>query len=463
MPPHRAGHAADLTARAVLLQCSAVNSATRRRFALLAALLVAVWGLLWSALRIAVEGPGVLGVNNSTPWGWDVVQFVFWIGLGHAGTLLSAVLLLTGQRWRVGIARQAELMTLCAVVTAAVFPLVHVGRIWMLWLLSPLPVESEVWPNMASPLFWDAAAVGSYLLLSLLFLLVGVMGESPALQGERRASWARASLLLAGVLTPLVVTVHSVVGSDFAVTLRWHAPWLPAYFVCGALLSGLALVVLIALLRRAASGVVERLALLLAGLSGAMGLFYALELVEEPQLFSPVYAAMLGLNVLLPSLCWWPRLRRCRLLPALVSSGVLVGMWLERAELIIFRPLAVLGGSYAPSSVDVAMLLGSVGLFVSLFLLISARLPEERHDPLTAEPPAAAARPGQGCWALAGAAAGVVSALLWAQLTQGADTAGSPGSRPAAWLFCLPPIFVAGLLGAGLAVFINLLCRLRRS
>ncbi len=436
-----------------------------RQGVVLACFALALWGLGGSAWRIAVEGPGVLGINNSTPWGWDVVQFVFWIGLGHAGTLLSAVLLLTGQRWRVGIARQAELMTLCAVVTAGVFPLVHVGRIWMLWVLSPLPVASGVWPNMASPLFWDAAAVGSYLLLSVIFMVVGCRGDSSArpLRGEQRASWARACLLLAGVLTPLVVTVHSVVGSDFAVTLRWHTPWLAPYFVCGALLSGLALVQLIALLRRCRVELVERLARLTLGLGMAMGLFYALELAEHPSFFSPGYAVMLILNVGVPSLFWWPRLRRSRVAAACVSLAVLGGMWWERAELIIYRPMAALGGMYAPSAVDVAMLLGSLGLFAGLFLLISARLPEERHDPLEAEPPAAAAKPGQGRVAVLGALVGLALAVLWACLTQAVDTAGTPGSRPAGWLFQLPAFFVAGLLGAGLAVFVNLLYRLRRS
>ncbi len=433
------------------------------RFATVAASLLAAWGLGWSAWRIASEGPGVLGINNDVPWGWDVVQFVFWIGLGHAGTLISAVLLLTGQRWRSAIARQAELMTLCAVVTAAVFPLVHVGRVWMAWVLSPLPVSCEAWPDLASPLVWDAAAIASYLLLSSLYCWAGLLGDRRALSGAQRAAWGRACLLLAGALTPLVVTVHSVVGSDFAVTLRWHSPILPPYFVCGALLSGMAMVQLIALARRCDSEVIERLSRLTLALGMAMGLFYALECAGDAAgggtHLRPSYVAMLVLNVGLPALFWWPRLRRCRLAAGFVSVGVLAGMWLERFDIVVLRSIEFTGGSYAPSSVDVAMLLGSVGLFFALFLPLSARLPEERNDPLDAAP---AARTSQGRWAVAGAAAGVALALLWASLTQEADTAGSLASRPAGWLFQAPALLVAGLLGAGLATFFHLLFLLRR-
>ncbi len=404
----------------------------------------------------------MLGVNNDVPWGWDVVNFVFWIGLGHAGTLISAVLLLTGQRWRLAIARHAELMTLCSVLVASVFPLVHVGRIWMLWALSPLPLPSSVWPDMASPLFWDVAAIASYFLLSSLYWLIGMLGERRKMDTQARASWARACVLLAALLTPLVVTVHSVVGSDFAVALRWHAPFLPAYFVCGALLSGLACVQLVALARRCALGVMERLARLTLGLAMAMGLFYALEGAqvgfEAP--LSPVYAAMLALNVALPALYWIPRLRRSRAAALCISLGVLAGMWLERVHIIIGRSLAATDGSYAPSGVDVAMLLGSFGLFLALFLPLSARMPEESQEPLDMY---AAARPGQGAWAFIGATLGLGAAVLWGIFTQTTETAGTLAALPGHSLFRLPALVVAALLGAGLAVSANLLSRLRHS
>ncbi|MBP9525411.1 MAG: polysulfide reductase NrfD, partial [Akkermansia sp.] len=205
----------------------------------LASVLLAAWGVGWSSWRIAAEGVGVLGLNNNVVWGLDIVHFVFWIGLGHAGTLISAVLLLTRQSWRSPIARGAEQMTLCAVVCAAVFPVVHVGRVWMAWMASPLPEVSGIWPDMASPLMWDVMAVSTYFLLSLLYWYIGLVPDFALLRDccaghlRRRYGWLalgwqgtgrqwrayeKASLLFAAILTPLVVSVHSVVSFDFSVT-----------------------------------------------------------------------------------------------------------------------------------------------------------------------------------------------------------------------------------------------------
>ena len=211
----------------------------------LASALLAAWGIGWSSWRIAAEGVGVLGVNNNVVWGLDIVHFVFWIGLGHAGTLISAVLLLTCQSWRSPIARGAEQMTLCAVICAAVFPVVHVGRVWMAWMASPLPEVSGIWPDMASPLMWDVMAVSTYFLLSLLYWYIGLVPDFALLRDcckgrlRRRYGWLalgwqgtgrqwrayeKASLLFAVILTPLVVSVHSVVSFDFSVTQvpGWH-------------------------------------------------------------------------------------------------------------------------------------------------------------------------------------------------------------------------------------------------
>lgn len=415
--------------------------------------LLALWGLGYSAWLIATEGPGVLGINNAVPWGWDIVQFVFWIGLGHAGTLISAILLLTRQRWRLEIARHAELMTLCAVITAAIFPLVHVGRIWMIWTLSPLPVVSGVWPDLASPLVWDAMAVGSYLLLSFLYWRIGIMGDRMP-PGPLRGRWGRCCLLMAGILTPLVVTVHSVVGSDFAVTLRWNSPIIPPYFVCGALLSGMAAVLLIGLAKGVSAGVQAKLARLTLAMGMSMGLFYGLELAHSPWLFDLSYATMLLLNVAVPALLWFPGLSRRRWSCAIVAAAVLLGMWLEREHIIVGRSIALTGGTYSPSPVDMAMLMGSVGLFLGLFLLLSARMPEEKHDPLDAAP---GAPPGQGSLALLGATTGISTVILWGQLTQWIDLAGPLRGNPGGPIFHLPVIFVAGLLGAGLTLFLNFL------
>lgn len=420
-------------------------------------LLVAVLGLGGGAWRIATEGAGVLGISNAVPWGWDIVGFVFWIGLGHAGTLISAVLLLTHQSWRRPIARHAELMTLCAVLTAAVFPLVHVGRILMLWQMSPLPVASGVWPNPSSALVWDAAAISSYFLLSLLYWLLGMLQRSRD-SAALRSCRSRTCLLMAAVLTPLVVTVHSVVGCDFALTLRWNSPLLPPYFVCGALLSGMAAVQLIALFRSCGEEVCSRLAHLTLGLAWSMGLFYALELLREPQLMSPRYGWMLALNVGLPCLYARQVWRKSRPVAALVSVGILIGMWLEREHIIIDRSLAVAGGTYHPTETDIAMLLGSIGLFLALFLSISRRMPAESEDESREAPCPAPDRPGQ--WALAGAAMGGAASAAWLLLTRTADTAGILTGRPHGLPFDLPLLLVASLLGAGLALFLHFLYRL---
>lgn len=440
-----------------------IPSATRRLPwpAVLPCAALAAWGLGWSALRIATEGVGVLGANNATPWGWDIVLFVFWIGLGHAGTLISAILLLTGKHWRTGIARHAELMTLCAVCTAAVFPLIHVGRAWMLWQMAPLPVPTGVWPNMASALLWDTAAISSYLLLSGLFFYMGLRGEKQE-QAPHRHLWAHCSLLMAGILTPLVIMVHSIVGSDFALALRWQSIIIPPYFVCGAILSGLAAVQLIALGLRCRIGVVGKLGQLTAALSAAMGLFYAYELITEPHLWGNTYACMVLLNVVLPlGLLSIRKLRHNRIACAVISCGILIGMWQERVQIIIERSLHLTGGSYTPSAVDIAMLLGSVGFFLALFSGISHLLPAHGADPrkyLAKQAPA-----GPRTAAGIGSCSFVLLAVVWACCTQWAETAGPLNSRAHGFLYYIPAIVVLGLLGAGVAIFIHYIKTTRSS
>ena len=423
--------------------------------------LVALVGLGGSAWRIATEGVGVLGANNAVPWGWDIVSFVFWIGLGHAGTLISAMLLLSRQSWRGEIARHAELMTLCAILTAAIYPLVHVGRIWMLWLLSPLPVASGVWPNVASPLVWDALAIGSYFVLSLMFWHIGMRGERADV-GHLRPLWGRICMGMAVVLTVLVITVHSVVGCDFAVLFRWHAPGLPPYFVCGALLSGMAAVQLIELgiHRGAQSRCREPLARLTLVFSLAMGLFYALELWESPGLWSGGYAFMLACNVLLPGVYWCAAARSSRKLIAFVSVGVLLGMWWERVHIIVCRSEWYTEASYAPSGVDVAMLCGGLGLFLALFLALSARMPREQACPAAAAALPCRHQPGRV--ARAGMIAGVLGFLGWYAATQWADTAGVVCARPLGYPFIIPPLLVCALLGAGLALALLFYVHLRK-
>ncbi len=429
------------------------KTAFRRRMLTLFFLSVGLVGLVGGGLRIALEGPGVLGVNNAVPWGWDVVQFVFWIGLGHAGTLISAVLLLTRQGWSRDIARQAELMTLCAVAVAAVFPAVHVGRVWMEWMFYPGPLPGGLWPNAASPLVWDPVAIGAYFLLSVLYAAMGLR-EGQGMTPAQRDSRARACLLMAGVLTPLVVTVHSVVGCDFAVLLRWHASFLPPYFVCGAILSGLAMVQLI--VRGTGGEVPVPLMRLTAGVATGMGVFYALELAECPQLFDAVYVAMVLLNVAAPLCLLLPVVQHRVALQVLIGAGVLSGMWLERVHIIVMRSEKLFGVDYMPTRTDWAMLVGSIGAFLGLFLWLEARLPKRGAD----GGDAASAPPGQGLAACLGGLVGVLVAVCWLHATQGAETAGVLTGRPHGVFFQVPVYIVCGLLGAGVAIYMNLMRRL---
>lgn len=423
--------------------------------------LLAIWGLGLSAWRIATEGVGILGVNNGVPWGWDIALFVFWIGIGHAGTLISAVLLLTRQRWRLPIARHAELMTLCAVCTAAVFPLVHVGRAYMLWQMIPIPQPGGVWPNMASALVWDTAAISSYFLLSVLFWYMGIRGEREREPLKQRVS-ARSCIWMAGLLTPLVITVHSVVGCDFAVTFRWQSVIIPPYFVCGAILSGLAVVQIIAILRSSAAVVTHKLCRLTLAISASLGLFYLFELVTTPEHVDALYGGIILLNVGMPVLLLsHHKLYRHKMVRLAAALCILAGMWLERIQIIISRSESISGVPYSPTQVDVAMFLGSIGLFCALYLSISARMPEEKHDPL--DIPQAEQANSPSIAAAIGFTGGAGLTILWSMLTQQADTAGVLSSRPHGLFYHFPAIFVISLLCAGLAVFINFIRTLRRA
>ncbi|MEG1739835.1 MAG: NrfD/PsrC family molybdoenzyme membrane anchor subunit [Akkermansia sp.] len=393
------------------------------RVVFIVCLSLAVWGLGFGSWRIAMEGVGVMGVSNNVPWGLDIVHFVFWVGLGHAGTLISSVLLLTGQHWRSPIARGAELMTLCAVVCAAIFPFVHVGRIWMAWMVSPLPDVSGIWANIGSVVVWDVLAVGTYLLLSVLYWYVGLLPDLAVLRDRCVAGWRRrlygvvslgwmgtsrqwgmyerGGVLLAAVLTPLVVSVHSIVSFDFAVTQNhgWHETIFPPYFVAGAILSGMAMVQLILVTIRRVYGkgiglyldgrILGMTGRFVLGLSLVMGMMYFWEVMVAflnggqsqmmmmARLFghdASVWWVMLVGNVLLPQLYWFKRWRRCGYVIVPVALGVLVGMWSER-WLIVVHSLeqawrAVMDSTYCPTWVDGMMGLGSFGLFVVLYMVL---------------------------------------------------------------------------------------------
>lgn len=380
-----------------------------------------------SLVYVTAAGVGVLGVDNHVPWGWDIVNFVFWIGIGHAGTLISAILLLTRQQWRTSVNRIAEAMTLFAVLCAAVFPVFHMGRVWMAWFFVPVPESNGVWQNFLSPLMWDAFAVGTYFLLSLLFLYVCLVPDLALLRDRagrgRRArfygwlalgwigtqrQWRlhrKMALILAGLLTPLVISVHSVVSYDFAATVvpGWHSTLFPPYFVAGAIFGGLAMVLLVVVPLRAAGRLkdmisphhLESLAKLMLALSLVMGFCYGVEQFMAFYSGSPLeraafiqritgpfawaFWAMLACNVVIPQCLWLRRVRRSTAALAGVALCVTLGMWLERFVIVAGTMsrsfMSASWSTYMPSWVDVAMFAGTFGLFFGAILLFIRLFP----------------------------------------------------------------------------------------
>lgn len=383
--------------------------------------------LLLGVAWLLIKGIGVWGVMIPVAWGFAITNFVWWIGIGHAGTLISAVLLLLHQEWRTSINRFAEAMTLFAVACAGLFPLLHLGRPTLFYWLLPYPDTMRLWPQFRSPLVWDVFAVGTYFTVSLLFWYLGLVPDLATLRDQAERRWPRriygtlalgwrgssvhwkryqtAYLLLAGLATPLVVSVHSVVSFDFAVAQvpGWHSAIFPPYFVAGAIFSGFAMVLVIAIPLRAAYGledfVTDRHLDNMAKLMLATGLFvaygylmewfmawYGGDLFERAsqrlRFFGPyAWAAwpMLICNVLAPQVLWSRAARRNVPLLFAVSLIVLVGMWLERFVIVIsslsrdFLPSS--WGYYSPTRWDWAVFLGTIGLFGTLLLLFIRFLP----------------------------------------------------------------------------------------
>lgn len=374
-----------------------------------------------------ITGVGVWGVNNSVGWAYAITSFVFWIGLGHAGTLISAVLLLLRQDWRVGVHRAAETMTVIAILCAAVFPVMHLGRPWLFGWMLPLPNDrGPLSVNFSSALTWDVFAIFTYLAVSVLFWYLGLLpdlaGLRAAATGVRRRifrvfslgwtgsrkDWAyhrTATRLIAGLATALVVSVHSVVGLDFATTVvpGWHTTIFPPYFVVGAIFSGMAMVLVLCIALRPLLGVraymtqdhIEALCKLMLAASCFVGLAYAIEALmplysgHRAELHvmlsrvsgeaAPLYWSIVTLNAIAPQLLWSAAVRRNTAVVLALSLGVLIGMWLERFMIVVTtQETAFLPSGwtdYSPTIFEVAMLVGSVGLFVTLFLLACRIIP----------------------------------------------------------------------------------------
>jgi Ni/Fe-hydrogenase subunit HybB-like protein len=375
-----------------------------------------------------LTGIGTWGNNNPVGWGWAITNFVFWIGIGHAGTLISAILFLLRQRWRTGIARFAEAMTVFAVICALQFPLIHTGRPWLAWYwLLPLPNSNNIWVNFRSPLMWDVFAVSTYGLVSLMFWYTGLLPDlatarDRAKHGLRKfvygilslgwtgsnRSWIhyeKAYLLFAGFSTPLVLSVHSVVSFDFAVSVipGWHTTIFPPYFVAGAIFSGFAMVAtLIIILRKMFRlqhiittehlDVMNRIIIatsLMVGYAYLTEFFVAwysgvayekfafLNRALGP--YAWAYWTMVICNVFVPQLLWIPKVRRSVLLMYPIVILVNVGMWFERFVIVttsLHRDFLPSSWDYfSPTWVDIGLFVGSIGLFLTLVLLFCRFLP----------------------------------------------------------------------------------------
>jgi molybdopterin-containing oxidoreductase family membrane subunit len=383
--------------------------------------------LFYATGVLVLRGIGIWGINIPVAWGFDIVNFVWWIGIGHAGTLISAILLLLRQEWRTSINRFAEAMTLFAVACAGLYPVLHLGRPWLAYWLFPYPNTMGIWPNFRSPLLWDVFAVSTYLTVSLMFWFVGLIPDLATLRdrspsrigravygmlamGWRGSAkhWHRyetAYLLLAGLSTPLVVSVHTIVSFDFAVSVLpgWHATIFPPYFVAGALYGGFAMVMTIAIPIRKFYELEDFITMrhldnmarvmLASGLVVAYGYmmetfmawyggnpyeeFMILNRFHGPYAFQ--YWLLIACNVVIPQILWLKRWRTSIPTLFIVSCIVNLGMWLERYIIIVvslhrdFLPSS--WGMYAGSIYDWSMLFGSMGLFLTLLFLFVRFLP----------------------------------------------------------------------------------------
>lgn len=389
-------------------------------FALFQLMLLAITNLLF-------KGIGLWGVNIPVGWGLDILNFVWWIGIGHAGTLISAILLLLRQKWRTSINRFAEAMTLFAVAQAGVFPLMHLGRPWLGYWLFPYPNTMGVWPQFRSPLMWDVFAVSTYATVSALFWFVGLIPDFATLRdrannksfrlvygmlamGWRGSArhWHRyetAYLLLAGLATPLVLSVHTIVSFDFAVGVipGWHATIFPPYFVAGAIYAGFAMVLLLTIPLRKVYGLESFITMrhmhnmakvmLATGLIVVYGYmveaffgWYSGNQYERFMIwnrmhgpYAPYYWALILCNGITPQLLWFKKIRSKLLVLWLISLVVSIGMWLERFVIVVtslhrdFLPSS--WGFYSPTQWDWAMFIGTIGFFFALLFLFIRFLP----------------------------------------------------------------------------------------
>jgi Ni/Fe-hydrogenase subunit HybB-like protein len=392
---------------------------------------ISVSALLLGTIAITYEiatGIGTWGLNRTVGWAFDITNFVFWIGIGHAGTLISAILFLLRQRWRTSVNRAAEAMTLFAVMCAGLFPLIHMGRPWMFFWMLPYPnSRGSLWVNFRSPLIWDFFAISTYFTISAIFWYVGLIPDlatardrepnttrgkifgflSLGWTGSYR-TWHRYEvvyLILAALGTPLVLSVHTIVSTDFATAVvpGWHTTIFPPYFVAGAIFSGMAMVLTLMLVARKTMRLedyitpqhIDAMCSLVILTSGLVGLAYGTEFFIAYYSGSPYeqfafynratgplawgYWIMVSCNVMIPQLFWFTAVRRNLIVVFIISLFINLGMWFERFIIIVsslerdFLPSA--WASYRPTSIEIATFVGTLGLFFTMFMLFCRFVP----------------------------------------------------------------------------------------
>jgi len=384
---------------------------------------------LWSMYTLITTGIGIWGLNNNVGWGWDIINFVWWIGIGHAGTAFSIFLLILRQRWRTSINRAAEAMTVFAVACAGLFPLLHMGRLWDAFFILPYPnTRGPIWVNFNSPLFWDVVAISTYLMASGVFWYMGMIPDFAAIRERTTSkikkniysilsfgwvgtarSWLRfetAALLLGGLTAPLVVSVHSIVSMDFATSLvpGWHTTIFPPYFVIGAIFSGFGMVLTLMIIVRkifkyedfVTQGHLDAITRILTFISLIMGTAYLTELFiawyggTEYEMFTFMknritgdytfaFWAMITCNAIIPQFFWFKKIRQNLTLVFIISLIINIGMWFERYVIVVtslskdFLPSS--WAEYHPTIWDKMLFLGTLGIFLLGILLFFRFIP----------------------------------------------------------------------------------------
>jgi len=393
------------------------------------ALIAMLWGFGAIAYTIGT-GIGVWGLNNKIQWAWDITNFVWWIGIGHAGTLISAVLLLFRQKWRMGINRSAEAMTIFAVFQAGLFPMIHMGRIWNAFYTLPIPNQlGSLWPNFNSPLLWDVFAISTYLSVSLVFWWTGLLPDFAMIRDRatkpfqkkiyslvsfgwsgKAKDWQRfeeVSLVLAGLATPLVLSVHTIVSYDFTTSVvpGWHSTVYPPYFVAGAVFSGFAMVQTLLLIMRKVSNLegyitrvhIENMNKVILVTGGIVTVAYMSEFFvgwytgssyEDFTYLSwgaatgPYWWAFWSLitcNAVIPQLLWIKKIRTNFIWTFIIAIFINIGMWFERFDIIVINlsrgHLPSSWSQFSPTFVDIGIFVGTLGFFFVLFLLYARTFP----------------------------------------------------------------------------------------